>query len=120
MPGYIQRYQRIQTKNKLVEDDVHYKKNIDLLPENRLKIAKINTDFNRGDHNKSMVLTKQSKIMKPFTVPNFGGFITKFVNVSVNEGDVSVAMSKIVSPLVSKKYTMTRRSAISKKKYTKH
>lgn len=128
MPGYIQIYQRIQTKNSLVEvedgweteDDVHYKKNIDLLPENRLKIAKINTDFNRGDHNKSMVLTKQSKVMKPFTVPNFGGFITKFVNVSVNEGDVAVAMSKIVAPL-SKKYTMTRRSTTpSRKNSTKH
>ena len=53
MPGYIQRYQRIQTKNSLVEvedgweteDDVHYKKNIDLLPENRLKIAKISSLF---------------------------------------------------------------------------
>jgi hypothetical protein len=125
MPGYIQRYQRIQTKNSLVEvedgweteDDVFYKETIEFSPDNRRKIPKENTDFNRGEQNKSMVLTKQSRIMKPFTVPNFGGFITKFVNVSVNEGDVSVAMSKIVSPLVSKKSTMTRRSSIFKKKH---
>jgi hypothetical protein len=125
MPGYIQRYQRIQTKNSLVEvedgweteDDVFYKETIEFSPDNRRKIPKENTDFNRGEQNQSMVLTKQSRIMKPFRVPNFGGFITKFVNVSVNEGDVSVAMSKIVSPLVSKKSTMTRRSSIFKKKH---
>jgi hypothetical protein len=126
MPGYIQRYQRIQTKNSLVEvedgweteDDVFYKETIEFSPDNRRKIPKENTDFNRGEENQSMVLTKQSRIMIPFTVPNFGGFITKFVNVSFNEGDKSVAMSKIVSPLVSKKSTMTRRSTVASRRST--
>jgi hypothetical protein len=128
MPGYIQRYQRIQTKNSLVEvddgwetdDDVYYKENIELSPGNRIKIAKINTDVTRGEANQSMVLNKQSRIMTTFRVPNFGGFITKFINVSVNEGDVSVAMSKIVLPLLSKKSTMTRRSSMASRRSNKH
>jgi len=126
MPGYIQQFQRVQTKNTLLEDadnewetvEVYYKENIELLPDNRIKIAKENVDFNGEDRKSSKVLYKQSRTMKPFSVPNFGGFITKFVNVSVNDVDNTVRMSKIVSTLVSKKSTMTRRSTTlsSKKK----